>query len=580
MDYVAIQKMIFSLVGGLGIFLLGMRHMSDGLQTVSGPSLRRLIASVTGNRLMAAAVGVVVTCIVQSSSVSTVMTIGLVNSGIMTLTQALGVIVGANIGTTVTGWILVLKVGAWGLPILGVAAFVFLFSKNEKRRYLALAIMGVGMVFFGLEIMKGGVKVIRSIPEFEQAFTYFAATSYLGVLKCALAGCLLTILVQSSSATLAITIALASQGVINFESAAALVLGENIGTTITAYLASLGASANARRAAYFHVLFNVVGVFVITLLFQAYLPFVKWIVSTAFGVENVSAAIIEDGATVYPYAVTGIAVTHSVFNIVNTCAFLPFLPFIAGLLERLVSEKTEVRQKLLTHLDYHHFETPVAALEMSGREIDKMAKYSRESFDDLIAYADADEERGSEVAERVFSQEANLDVAQGEVTEFLANLMGEAISHEDVEISKNQLRLADERLHRRDLEASLADARQRFEFSTGTARRDSRASRRGWRVLRPGECLHRQRCAHRRHGSVRSGERPDYGTDPHVAQRTLGANRRRESRSDGRDDIQRRLAVLPQGQGPPAEHCRGARRVEVGRAANEDPDRESDRLTP
>jgi phosphate:Na+ symporter len=444
MDYVAIQKMIFSLVGGLGIFLLGMRHMSDGLQTVSGPSLRRLIASVTGNRLMAAAVGVVVTCIVQSSSVSTVMTIGLVNSGIMTLTQALGVIVGANIGTTVTGWILVLKVGAWGLPILGVAAFVFLFSKNEKRRYLALAIMGVGMVFFGLEIMKGGVKVIRSIPEFEQAFTYFAATSYLGVLKCALAGCLLTILVQSSSATLAITIALASQGVINFESAAALVLGENIGTTITAYLASLGASANARRAAYFHVLFNVVGVFVITLLFQAYLPFVKWIVSTAFGVENVSAAIIEDGATVYPYAVTGIAVTHSVFNIVNTCAFLPFLPFIAGLLERLVSEKTEVRQKLLTHLDYHHFETPVAALEMSGREIDKMAKYSRESFDDLIAYADADEERGSEVAERVFSQEANLDVAQGEVTEFLANLMGEAISHEDVEISKNQLRLADE----------------------------------------------------------------------------------------------------------------------------------------
>ncbi len=443
MDVAAIQTMVFSLLGGLGIFLLGMRHMSDGLQTVSGPSLRRLIASVTQNRLMATGVGVIVTTIVQSSSVSTVMTIGLVNSGIMDLTQALGVIVGANIGTTVTGWILVLKVGAWGLPILGVAAFVFLFSKNEKRRYLALAIMGIGMVFFGLEIMKGGVKVIRSIPEFESAFAYFTATTYLGVLKCALAGCVLTIMVQSSSATLAITIALASQGVINFETAAALVLGENIGTTITAYLASLGASTSARRAAYFHVMFNVTGVFVITALFRAYLPVVEWIVESMFGIDQITAPVVENGATVFPYVITGIAVTHSVFNIVNTCAFLPFLPVISKFLDRVVKDKAGTDDKMLTHLDYQHFESPIAALELSGHEIHKMATYSRDIYDELLVFID-DEGRRKEVTDHIFEQEEALDIAQKEITEFLSDLMSEAISHEDVEISKNQLRLTDE----------------------------------------------------------------------------------------------------------------------------------------
>ncbi len=147
MDLVAIQKMLFALIGGLGIFLLGMKYMSEGLQTVAGPSLRKLIAMVTGNRIFATGVGVVVTCLVQSSSVTTVMTVGFVNSGIMALESAIGVILGANIGTTVTGWILVLKVGKWGLPILGVATFFFLFSKKEKVKYVALAILCIGMVF-------------------------------------------------------------------------------------------------------------------------------------------------------------------------------------------------------------------------------------------------------------------------------------------------------------------------------------------------------------------------------------------------------------------------------------------------
>ncbi|NNJ70898.1 MAG: Na/Pi symporter, partial [Kiritimatiellales bacterium] len=154
MDVGLFFKIASQVVGGLGVFLLGMKHMSEGLQAVSGDRLRKMISAVTNNRVMAVIVGVLVTCLVQSSSVTTVMVVGFVNSGIMTLMQAIGVIFGANIGTTITGWILVLKIGKYGLPILGIAAFFFLFSKRERLRYIGMAIMGVGMVFFGLELMK------------------------------------------------------------------------------------------------------------------------------------------------------------------------------------------------------------------------------------------------------------------------------------------------------------------------------------------------------------------------------------------------------------------------------------------
>ncbi|MCM8530107.1 MAG: Na/Pi symporter, partial [Lentisphaeraceae bacterium] len=153
-DSKIITGMIFNLIGGLGIFLLGMRYMSDGLQTIAGSSLKRLIKAVTDNRFMACGVGVMVTLLVQSSSVTTVMAVGFVNSTIMELHQAIGIILGANIGTTITGWVLFLKIGKWGLPILGVAAFVYLFNRKESVKYFALAVMGIGMVFFGLELMK------------------------------------------------------------------------------------------------------------------------------------------------------------------------------------------------------------------------------------------------------------------------------------------------------------------------------------------------------------------------------------------------------------------------------------------
>ena len=166
MDIKLITTMIFQVIGGLGIFLLGMRFMSDGVQAFAGGQLRHLIGAVTNNRFIAVTVGVLFTCMVQSSSITTVMVVGLVNSGVMTLLQAMGVIFGANIGTTITGWILVLKVGKYGLPILGTAAFFYLFAKKERLRFIGMTIMGIGMIFFGLELMKNGFKPIREIPEF------------------------------------------------------------------------------------------------------------------------------------------------------------------------------------------------------------------------------------------------------------------------------------------------------------------------------------------------------------------------------------------------------------------------------
>jgi len=238
-------KMILTVIGGLGVFLLGMKNLSEGLQAIAGSGLRRMISWVTDNRFMAIGVGALITMLVQSSSITTVMVVGFVNSGFMTLSQAIGVVMGANVGTTITGWILVLKIGKYGLPIAGAAAFVYLFAKRDRIRYLAMAILGLGLVFFGLEVMKDGFAVVKELPAFELWFQKFSADSYLGVLKCAAVGCILTFFVQSSSATLGITIGLAQLGVIEFETAAALVLGENIGTTITAWLASFGATTNA-----------------------------------------------------------------------------------------------------------------------------------------------------------------------------------------------------------------------------------------------------------------------------------------------------------------------------------------------
>ena len=438
MELEALMNLLFGLMGGLGIFLLGMKNMSDGMQAVAGASLRRLIGVVTNNRFLATIVGIVVTCVVQSSSVTTVMVVGFVNSSVMELSQAIGVIMGANIGTTITGWILVLKIGKYGLPLLGIAAFFFLFSKSERWRYWAMAIMGVGMVFFGLELMKDACAIIKETPQFESSFKYFTADNYLGVLKCALAGCLLTTLVQSSSATLGITISLATQGVIGYETAAALVLGENIGTTITALLASLGATTNAKRAAYFHMIFNLIGVFWITLIFTWYIQFIQTILD-----NDVSEMVLVDGKETYPYTTAAIALTHSIFNIVNTLLFLPFLPLFVRLLERIVPSKDFKEKPSLTDLDMRLLETPLLAIEQSRKEIEKMST----GCEKMLAWIDElydQDEIDKKLADKLMHREQVLDAVQDEIAKHVTSLLSNDIPHSVAVEARQQFRMADE----------------------------------------------------------------------------------------------------------------------------------------
>ena len=442
-------KLAMTVVGGLGIFLLGMKNLSEGMQAVAGNSLRRMISAVTNNRLMATGVGVLVTMLVQSSSITTVMVVGFVNSGFMTLGQGIGVIMGANIGTTITGWVLVLKIGQYGLPMLGVGAFIYLFFKRERIRYLAMVFMGLGMVFLGLELMKDGFALVKELPAFEDWFAKFDAQTYSGVLKCAAVGCALTFIVQSSSATLGITIGLAQIGVIQFETAAALVMGENVGTTITAWLASFGATTNAKRAAYFHVLFNMIGVIWITALFQPYLMLIRYVmVGDVVGVVPITAAI---------------AATHTVFNVTNTLMFLPFSRAFARLLERLIPERKDKDEEEthLTNLDVRMLETPSIAVEQSRAEvllIADMCNRMMEELKELLNQEVPDEA----LIQQILEQEDKLDAMQTEMVVFMSNLLSANVPHDLINEMRRQLRMTDEYESVSDCIASVVKANRKL----------------------------------------------------------------------------------------------------------------------
>ena len=433
-----LTAMIFGVLGGLGIFLLGMKNMSESMQAVAGNKFRKLIDAITNNRFIACGVGTLVTCLIQSSSVTTVMVVGMVNAGIMNLTQAIGVILGANIGTTITGWILVVKIGKYGLPMLGIAAIFYLFTRHEKIRYTAGVFLGLGMVFFGLELMKNGFAPLREIPAFTEWFTRFSPTGYFGILKCCLVGAALTAIVQSSSATIGITMSLAYSGIIDFPTAVALVLGENIGTTITAFLASLGASDTARRASYAHIIFNIIGVIWITSIFWLYVGMIRKFVGVDVGTE-----VIVDGKATFPNVMKGIALAHTGFNVVNVILFLPLIGLLSKLLYIIVPEKPQEEEPHLTALDVRLLDTPAISIQQSNREILRMSQTVSKmlrTLHDIMAARQPDEKKEQEI----FRAEDNLDLYQKEIIEFLSTVMAGNISHEVMNEGRTQLRISDE----------------------------------------------------------------------------------------------------------------------------------------
>jgi phosphate:Na+ symporter len=454
---------LLKVVGGLGIFMLGMKFLSEGVQTVAGPGLRRLIGQVTDNRFLATGTGTLFTLLVQSSSIATVVMVGLVNAGLMQLHQAVGFIMGANIGTTITGWILMFKVGEYGLPVLGMAALVYVFASRDRWRFIAMAIMGLGMVFFGLQLMKDGVAPLKEIEGINDVLNTLNADGYLGILFCVLLGCLLTFLVQSSSAALGILIAAASEGLVSFPAAAAFILGENIGTTITVVIASLGATTNAKRAALAHVMFNVIGVTWAILAFPLGIRLIAWCVQAIHGVDPLTMTYdgFEDKVQYGVIMTAGIASVHTSFNLTNTAIFLGFVPQFARLLQWLVPDRTGGELPHLRFLSAGSVESPAIGIEQSRQEMVAMKQRTVHLMQQVRDFAFGDQTT-PEHGQQIRREEEILDTIEQELVAFLIRNLQSTVSSEVVIEGQKQLRLAHEMESIGDHLAEIAQDFQRL----------------------------------------------------------------------------------------------------------------------
>lgn len=415
---------LFKVVGGLGLFLYGMENMSSGMQKIAGDKLKKILAALTTNRIMAILMGIFVTGLAQSSSVSTVMTIGFINASLLTLQQGLGVILGANVGTTITGWLLALNIGKYGLPIVGFAAIAFMFVKGEKSRTRALTVMGFGFIFLGLELMSKGLSPLRTLPEFINLFHSFKADSFFGVVKVAMVGALLTGVVQSSAATLGITITLATQGLIDYPTAVALVLGENVGTTVTALLASIGASSNAKRAAYAHTLINIVGVMWATITFRPYLS-----ILAHFSDSTANMA-------------TAIATAHTMFNVINVILFIPFIGYLAKFLCTIVKDDDNGVIRV-TKLSSLMVTLPNVVIDQTRTEVLTMASNIKEIFFKLeeVYYNPSKLEAYNEEIDAI---EEKLDLYEKEVSDANFTILNKGLEASYVEETRGNLITCDE----------------------------------------------------------------------------------------------------------------------------------------
>ena len=337
---------IIGLFGGLGMFLYGMEMMSDGMKMTAGNSMRSILKKLTSNRFIAVFVGAFITMIIQSSSATTVMLVSFVNSGLLNFVQALGVILGSNIGSTVTAQIVAFKVTDYALLLIAVGSIMALFSKKDSAKHIGFVILGFGLLFYGMKVMSDTMKPLRTDPTFNIILTSFE-NPFLGII----AGAVFTALIQSSSATTGIVITLASSGSITLEAGIPLILGANIGTCITALLAGLKATRDAKRVAIGHVLFNVIGV----LVFCFWIPvFADLVAQTT---DNVPRQI---------------ANAHTIFNIVSTMLFIPFAPFISRTIIRYFPDKEKLRnieKPAILNLDEKVLSYPTAAINNAQAEI-------------------------------------------------------------------------------------------------------------------------------------------------------------------------------------------------------------------
>lgn len=360
------QEMLFEFIGGLGIFIFGLNFMGDGLQKVAGDNLRSILNKFTSTPFRAILAGAVVTVLIQSSSATTVLTVGLVSAGFMSLTQAIGVIMGSNIGTTITAFIIGFNVGAYALPIIAIGSLALSFSKKPSVHNVGKIIFGFGALFLGLELMGGGMAPLENLPQFRHLMVKFSSNPILGVSV----GTLLTLVVQSSSAMIGITQEMYSHGTMTLDAALPLLFGSNIGTTITAILAAIGTSIVAKRTAASHTIFNLLGTIIVMLLLK---PFTALIVAIT-GVFNLSPAM-------------QLAFAHGLFNVLNVLIQMWFISQIAALVTKIVPGEDEILGYDDSRLDRTLVHaSPNMALNQVKLELGYMGEVVMDGFDSVYNY--------------------------------------------------------------------------------------------------------------------------------------------------------------------------------------------------
>ncbi len=410
---------LLNILGSLGVFLFGMKVMSEGIQKTAGNRLRDILAYMTQNRVAGVFTGFLTTCLVQSSSATTVMVVSFVNAGLLTLTQSIGIIMGANIGTTITGWLVAVlgfkfNISSIALPVIGIG-LPLIFSKVTKRKNIGEIFVGFGLLFLGLKFLKNSVPDIKNNPEVLEFLSAYTDLGIFSIFIFITVGVFLTIIVQSSSAAMTITITMAFKGWIDFPTAAALVLGENIGTTITAYLASLGANYHAKRTARAHMIFNLMGVLWMIIAFRLFIPFIDYIIpGDPSNPENIPVHL---------------SMFHTLFNVLNMLLLIWFVPHIARIVEKMIKPTKEEENTNQYKLEY--FSTgvqpiPEIAIIEAKKEVIKMSSLINE-----MLY----------LFEKTFNKEKDISnsIVLGRKMETTSDQMQEQISTYLAECTKHEL---------------------------------------------------------------------------------------------------------------------------------------------
>lgn len=394
----AVLQIIFNLFGGTALLMYGVDFMGEGLEKASGKMMKRILSILTRNIYVAFFVGTFITMLVQSSTAITVMTVGFVNAGMMNLTQAIGIIYGTNIGTTITAQLMSLKLTHIALPVIAVGFFITIFSKKENVRHIGQALMGFGLMFLGLKILNSSLPYIQDSETARSMFLKYGKNPFIGIIV----GMVATMLIHSSAATVALTISLFSADLISFEAAVGLTLGDNIGTCITAQLASMNANTAARRTAWGHTLYNIIGVTIAIFILKPFTGLIEWL---TYNVLHEPKAFL-------------VANTHTFFNVISAIIFLPLTKYYVAFLERIIPERKNPESEI-GHLDRLLLDTPTAALKAATEEILVAADIAAEMIKNaMISMIEGD----SELIDKVRWQEQEINRLQTDVTQYLVDI--------------------------------------------------------------------------------------------------------------------------------------------------------------